>query len=180
MVLEYGSGGAWGNHIQETVCLSTTTNCKDFFCEQVCVSDMNMLGINGMGEGLQGLVSDGLMGFSPVKIGDARPDLFMDLAYEQGALDERVFSLNFAGDYNVSYITLGGYDASRFATEEMTWHPNEGYYFWAVGLDEVRMGSGPGAMIYAGANFKTEAVVDSGSSYILMPRYAFWDFYDQI
>ena len=55
------------------------------------------------------------MGLSPVKIGDERPDLFINLAYEQGVLDERVFSLNFAGDYAVSYITFGGYDTDSFA-----------------------------------------------------------------
>ena len=43
---------------------------------------MNMLGINGQSPGLNALVSDGLMGLSPVKIGDDRPDLFINLAYE--------------------------------------------------------------------------------------------------
>mmetsp|Transcript_4939 Transcript_4939/g.6554 ORF Transcript_4939/g.6554 Transcript_4939/m.6554 type:complete len:140 (-) Transcript_4939:882-1301(-) len=81
VVLQYGSGGAWGDHIQETVCLSLSRACSGFFCEPVCVTDMNILGINGQGTGLQALVSDGLMGLSPVKIGDDRPDLFIDLAY---------------------------------------------------------------------------------------------------
>lgn len=47
-------------------------------------------------------------------------------------LDERVFSLNFAGDYEMSYITLGGYDVEEFAVEELTWHKNIGHFFWAV------------------------------------------------
>ena len=41
-----------------------------------------MLAINEQSIGLQALVSDGLMGLSPIKIGDDRPDLFIDLAYE--------------------------------------------------------------------------------------------------
>ena len=45
------------------------------------MNDMHILGINGQGPGLHGLVSDGLMGLSPVKIGDNRPDLFIELAY---------------------------------------------------------------------------------------------------
>ena len=109
------------------------------------------------------------MGLSPVEIGDDRPDLFINIAYDQGLIDEKVFSLNFAGDYEVSYITIGGYDASEFAIEDITWHPNIGQYFWAVDLSEVRMGDGKNALIYTGATFKTEAVIDSGSSYILMP-----------
>ena len=42
---------------------------------------MNMLGINWQSYGLRALVSDGLMGLSPVEIGDERPDLFINLAY---------------------------------------------------------------------------------------------------
>jgi len=141
---------------------------------------MNMLGVNGQSPGLQALVSDGLMGLSPVTIGDHRPDLFIPLAYEQGVIDEKVFSLNFAGDYEVSYITMGGYDLEEFAVEDITWHENVGRYFWAVNLDEVRFGEGSSEKVYSGNRFKTQAVVDSGSSYILMPKTKFWDFYNQI
>lgn len=139
MTLHYGSGGAWGDHIQETVCLSTTHSCEGFFCKPVCVADMDMLGINGQSSGLFSLVSDGLMGLSPGKIGDNRPDLFIDLAYEQNVLDERVFSLNFSGDFDTSYITLGGYDANEFAIEDITWHDQIGQYFWTVSLDNVSL-----------------------------------------
>jgi len=140
---------------------------------------MNMLGINGQSTGLHGLVSDGLMGLSPVKIGDERPDLFIDLAYKQGVLDEKVFSLNFAGDFEVSYITLGGYDVAEFAVEELTWHPNLGLYFWAVQLDSVKFGTDP-AIKFADTRTQTTAVVDSGSSYILMPEKYFWAFYKEV
>ena len=47
VILMYGSGSAWGDHIQETVCLSTPRACTGFFCEPVCVTEMNILGING-------------------------------------------------------------------------------------------------------------------------------------
>lgn len=121
------------------------------------------------------------MGLSPVKIGDNRPDLFIELAYKQGALDERVFSVNFAGDYQVSYITFGGYDADEFAVEPLVWHKNLGKYFWSVQLDEVKFGE------KTAIDFKTktrkghvEAVIDSGSSYILMPKKQFWAFYREI
>ena len=92
-------------------------------------------------------------------------------------IDEKVFSLNFAGDYEVSYITMGGYDVDEFAVEDITWHDNVGRYFWAVDLDEVRYGEGSNEKKYSGSSFSTQAVVDSGSSYILMPRGKFWDFY---
>ena len=94
-------------------------------------------------------------------------------------LDERVFSIHFAGDDNESYITFGGYDADEFAVEEITWHDNVGEYFWAVQLDEVRIGEGENEKVYEWKN-STAAVVDSGSSYLLVPEEYFWDFFDQL
>ena len=65
-------------------------------------------------------------------------------------LDERVFSLNFAGDYEVSYITFGGYDTKEFASGELIWHKNLGNYFWAVSLEEVSILNGGRKVIYEG------------------------------
>ena len=31
--LAYGSGEAWGDHIQERVCLTTSDDCEGHFCE---------------------------------------------------------------------------------------------------------------------------------------------------
>lgn len=100
---------------------------------------MNLLSVHWQGYGLRALESDGLIGLSPVKIGDERPDLFIDLAYKQGVLDEKVFSVSFQGDLDDSFITFGGYDVDEFAAEPITWHENVGEFFWAVNLDEVRM-----------------------------------------
>lgn len=52
VVLMYGSGSVRGDHIQETVCLSTPRACDGFFCQPVCVTDMNLLGVNNQGSGL--------------------------------------------------------------------------------------------------------------------------------
>ena len=94
-------------------------------------------------------------------------------------LDEKVFSLHFAGNDNESYITFGGYDAEEFAVEDITWHDNVGVYFWAVQLDEVRIGEGDNEKVYSW-NQPSTAVVDSGSSYLLVPEEYFWDFFDQL
>lgn len=51
-----------------------------------------------------------------------------------------MFSLNFAGNHDVSYVTFGGYDTSEFAVEDITWHSNISEYYWAVQLDEVKLG----------------------------------------
>lgn len=134
---------------------------------------MNIAGIYYQDAGLQALYSDGLLGLSPNKIDDQRPDLFVNVAFEQGAIDEKVFSLYFAGDFDLSYFTVGGYDVEEFAVEDVTWHKNKGHDFWSVSLEGVQYGQGEDALIYEG---HVSAVVDSGSSYILMPESNFWDF----
>jgi hypothetical protein len=109
-----------------------------------------------------------------VKIGDPRAELFMDKAYEQGVIDERVFSIKFGGDDASSMITFGGYDSERFAKEELSWYPNYTpygvHYFWAVWLEAVNIGD------RSLSNFTRMAVVDSGSSYLLMPYRSFQNF----
>lgn len=122
------------------------------------------------------------MGLSPVKISDNRPDLFIDLAHQQGAIDEKVFSLNFAGDYSVSYLTIGGYDVEEFAVEDITWNDNLGNYFWAVSLEKIEFGGEEYIQTNRWgrqtATTPNVAIVDSGSSYILVPEKAFFDFFD--
>lgn len=113
------------------------------------------------------------MGLSPVKIGDDRPDLFLDLAKEQGAIDQRIFSLNFSGDHTVSYVTLGGYDTSQYAVEELTWHKNLSENFWSVQLDEVKFGDTILQQNSSVTHKKLESIVDSGSSYLLLPERKF-------
>jgi len=50
--LEYGSGGTMGDHIKETVCLSTARACTGNFCTPVCATDMNIASIFSQDEGL--------------------------------------------------------------------------------------------------------------------------------
>lgn len=130
---------------------------------------------------MRSLVSDGLIGLSPFKIGDDRPDLFIDLAVDQEVLDERVFSVSFQGDTADSFITFGGYDVDDFAVEPLTWHDNVGEYFWAVSLEEIIVSVGDTVLKHEqGPYFATQVVIDSGSSYILMPENEFFDFAELI
>ena len=137
-----------------------------------------MVLVNWVDSGLSGLVSDGLVGLSPSKIGDQRPDLFIEEAYRQGSIDEMVFSILFGGDDASSKITFGGYDDEVFAKEDLHWYPNytiySKHYFWAVELEGAALGN----RYYS--DIEPMAVVDSGSSYILMPYSLFDDFVDEL
>lgn len=144
----------------------------------MCVEDMNMVYINWVDDGLSTLHADGLVGLSPTKIGDNRPDLFIEKAYDQGTIDEKIFSIKFGGDDASSMITFGGYDTSEFAKEDLSWYPNFTYYsehyFWAVYMDGVTIGD------TYNTDIEKMLVVDSGSSYILMPSSAFEVFMDDL
>ena len=73
---------------------------------------------------------------------------------------------------------MGGYDVDEFAIEDITWHKNIGVYFWAVTLDSVSfVVDGEPVKQFSGRKFKTQAVIDSGSSYLLMPEEYFWAFF---
>jgi len=75
-------------------------------------------------------------------------------------------------------ITFGGYDTNEFAKEPLEWYPNYtiyiDHYFWAVYLSGARIGD------RELKRFNRMAVVDSGSSYILMPNDVFQDFRDDL
>ena len=181
--IDYGSGSLGGDLIQETICLSTARACEGNFCRSTCANDMNIVAVNYQDEGLQSLMSDGLVGLAPRKIGDERPDLFIEKAYEQGEISNRVYSLAFAGDFEDSYVTFGGYDTSEFAVEDITWHDNIGKYFWAVELNQVRYGNDTIAEYgdsYSWFDSYAECVIDSGSSYILMPEGKFYALYNTL
>ena len=84
--------------------------------------------------------------------------------------------MSFTGDYGVSYVTFGGYDLQSFAKEELTWHNNVSDWFWAVNLTEIKTGS----ETLMSNDYGRELIVDSGSSYILLPRTDFNAFLDQM
>ena len=69
----------------------------------------------------------------------------------------------------------------EFAVEELVWHDNTGKYFWSVQLDEVKFGERTAIDFKKSSKLgHANAVVDSGSSYILMPKKHFWAFYREI
>ena len=172
--------------MRENVCLKQSAECVAYqngsneyvenaeqVCDPLCVDQLNMVLVQWVDSGLSSLFSDGLVGLSPTKIGDQRPDLFIEEAFNQGVIDEKIFSIKFGGDDASSMITFGGYDTEKFAKEELTWYPNFTYYsqhyFWAVYMDGVMIGNE-----YHSDDVEKMLVVDSGSSYILMP----WSFFE--
>lgn len=83
--------------------------------------------------------------------------------YNQGVIPERIFSLQ-VGDLNeTSVITIGGYNTTRFAKEELVWHNVTNKFWWTLNLDSVSLN---------GQDLELETknvIIDTGTSFTLMP-----------
>ena len=73
--------------------------------------------------GLGALEADGIIGLAP-QSSRREPDaeLFIEKAYEQGVIDEKIFSFVVGDSHKPNYFTIGGYDLDTFATSDLHWH----------------------------------------------------------
>lgn len=83
--------------------------------------------------------------------------------YNQGVIPERVFSLQVGSENENSTVTIGGYNTTRFAKEELVWHNVTNKFWWTLKLDGVSL-SGEDL----GLTTRT-VIIDTGTSFTLMP-----------
>ena len=68
--------------------------------------------------------ADGIIGLGPkIEDNSSNAELFVEVAYNQGSIDEKIFSFLVGDGYNINYFTIGGYDLESYARSELTWHP---------------------------------------------------------
>ena len=79
-----------------------------------------MLVINNAWD-LEGLYADGIMGMSP-SVQESGAELVIEELYKQEVIDEKVFSIQVGNMDEASKITIGGYDADKYAKEPLVWH----------------------------------------------------------
>lgn len=93
--------------------------------------------------------------------------MFLDVLYDQGSIDEKVFSLSIGFSDRVnsdSIVTIGGYDLDQFATSELTWHSLVPYSrHWDINLTGITFGD------QELTNTPASITVDSGSSLMVVP-----------
>lgn len=140
-----------GVHGQDTVCLA----------QQVCANNVSLLVVDATWD-LEGLYADGIMGMSPTAQGRGA-ELVIDELYKQGAIDEKVFSIQVGDLYEPSKITIGGYDVEKYAKENITWHNLTNKRYWTIDMDSVKIGEEDLILT------THKVIVDSGTSYLLMP-----------
>jgi len=115
------------------------------------------------------LASDGIIGFSPKKLSydDDNYEMLLDVLYNQGSIDEKVFSLSIGYSDRLnsdSIVTIGGYDLDQFATSELAWHNlTYGSRHWDINLTKLTFGD------QVLTNGSSSITVDSGSSLMVVP-----------
>jgi hypothetical protein len=111
---------------------------------------------------LDNLYADGIMGMSPSSQ-YSEAELVIEEMHQQGVIDEQVFSIQVGDHEEASKITIGGYDAEKYAKENITWHNLANKLYWTIDMESVAL-NGSDLRIST-----KNVIVDSGTSYLLMP-----------
>lgn len=136
--------------------------------QNACAQNVSILVINQAWD-LEGLYADGIMGMSPSNQ-EGGAELVIDELYNQGAIDEKIFSIQVGDFEEPSKITIGGYDTEKYAKENITWHSLANDLYWTLNIEKVHLG-GEELNIPT-----TEVIIDSGTSYLVMPTKDFQEF----
>jgi len=102
---------------------------------------------------------------------NTRSELFVEALHSQGVIHEKIFSMIFGKDNEESKIIFGGYNPAYAKQGHfLTWNPLISKNYWTVRLVGVSMG-------FDEVPIKsTSAILDSGTSYVLMPDEDFQKF----
>jgi cathepsin D len=118
--------------------------------------------------GLDGLSSDGLLGLAPSNQ-MTLANVFIDKLYDAGVIDNKVFSF-YLRPGKGSKFTVGGYDlnlaiaANKGLNYSISWNNLVNSRYWTVPLYGAAVGDRAIPI-----SVKT-AIVDTGTSYLLMPK----------
>eukprot|EP00347_Sterkiella_histriomuscorum_P017895 403347570 len=155
--ITYGTGEVWGHPSDETICLDYRDRSK-------CLFERDFL-LVFQADNLTGLQSDGVLGLSPRKDYGSDKDNFVESLMEQGLIKQKIFSINIANSDEEPKIIFGGYDMkyAKFKAQ-MTWHKITEMLYWTLNLEKAQFGSTDIQ------TFSRNAIIDSGSSYILVPQ----------
>eukprot|EP00347_Sterkiella_histriomuscorum_P000579 403375303 len=161
--IKYGAGSVWGYKSTDLLCLDSTNN------QETCLNNFNFLAVF-VASDLSGLQCDGIVGLSPSNQFSGS-DLFIDKLYQNNIISKKMFSLSLGGTDEKSKVIFGGYDL-RYAkdNQNITWNKLIDTNYWSVRLNKAKIGD------YVFMLDTNRAIIDSGTSYILMPYNDFSEF----
>ncbi|CDW73902.1 eukaryotic aspartyl protease family protein [Stylonychia lemnae] len=154
--ISYGAGEVYGYNSTDVICLS---NSKNNFC-------MNEVKFKLVTEArdFHGLQADGVLGLSPKNFENSVDNLISQLV-DGGLIERRMFSMIIGASDENPHILFGGYNM-RYAKEgeQLRWHNLVNNNFWTVNMSSATISD------QALNKISNSAIVDSGSSYILLPE----------
>ena len=93
---------------------------------------------------------------------------FIDKLFTSGIIDKKMFSFSFGGSDEASKVMFGGFDL-KYAkkNETVAWHKLSNTNYWTVKLTGAKLGN------LTITTSTDQAIIDTGTSYILIPRFDF-------
>lgn len=160
--IQYGSGGISGDIVRATVSLDQN--------RQNAISDYKMLEVTAAAlPGLEGSRWDGILGLLPTAISGSK--LFVTELFKAGILSEDSFGVYYTDTRKDSEITFGGFDKRRVKSiADFSFIDLYDNMHWSAKLGSAKYGN---VTLDAKA---ASAILDSGTSLILMTHDMFADF----
>ena len=161
--LHYGTGDVYGFNSIDQVCIKPDKCSNDFSFLTVFEQD-----------GLDSLYASGIVGLSPGH--GSVNDLFIQKLKSSGTIKQAVFSLMIELQHDRSKMTFGGYDLLNMAAlgsklvylnidqKVMKW--------WTLKLNHMTVRDPTGKIDFSKYEYGKDKklIVDSGTSFLLMPR----------
>ena len=129
--------------------------------------------MNSYQTGLDNLEASGIVGLSPNNF-ERRGDLFIKKMRDAGVIDQALFSIMIELKNDSSKITFGGYDLESFAypNETLRFHDiKNGSVHWMLTLEKMTLKNTDDPVDDKTHEYgkNSSVIVDSGTSYLLMP-----------
>mmetsp|Transcript_3440 Transcript_3440/g.2903 ORF Transcript_3440/g.2903 Transcript_3440/m.2903 type:complete len:252 (-) Transcript_3440:640-1395(-) len=161
--INYGSGSISGDIVRGKVSLGINQ-------EETIISYKMLEVTSAYLPGLEGSKWDGILGLLPSAISGS--ELFVTELFKSGIIEENSFGVYLSGTSSGSQITFGGYDKTIVSSvDSFTFIPINKEYQWSVNLKHSKYGNST-----FGGEQATSAILDSGTSLILMPDEMFQAF----
>lgn len=165
--IQYGSGGIKGDKVRTSVSLDQNRDnaLKDYLTIEVTSATL---------EQFRGSRWDGILGLLPSPISGS--DLFVTEMHKAGILAENAFGIRYTDTSDQSEITFGGFDHRRVPSiDKFSFLSLYDGNHWSASLNSIKIGD---TEITKGR--ATSAILDSGTSYILLQNETFIKFKEAV
>jgi hypothetical protein len=132
-------------------------------------------------------IIDGIMGLGRnYKVGTGVPGpLIYNYLYDAGEISSKVFAFYMGNTSQASYFEIGGYTTAKFRpNSEIVWYSIPDHYFWILKFEGIRFGPNDKYADGTNSSFATPnmtiALIDTGTSFILVPRSAWRTFVENL